>query len=147
MGNFTTLPQHFKQNGYHTYSIGKVFHPGKMSNFTDDYPYSWSTEAFHPKTDAYTNAKVCIGKDGKLAKNLICPVIPEYQPDGTLPDLESLNEAVRFLKYKNEIADKPYFLAVGFHKPHIPLKFPIQYIGKHNSITKIDLFCHNILLF
>ena len=28
-GNFTTLPQYFKQNGYYTKSIGKVFHPGK----------------------------------------------------------------------------------------------------------------------
>lgn len=27
-GNFTTLPEHFKLNGYFTYSIGKVFHPG-----------------------------------------------------------------------------------------------------------------------
>ena len=29
-GNFTTLPQHFKDNGYFTASIGKVFHPGKQ---------------------------------------------------------------------------------------------------------------------
>lgn len=27
-GNFTTLPQHFKESGYFTASIGKVFHPG-----------------------------------------------------------------------------------------------------------------------
>ena len=27
-GNFTTLPQHFKENGYHTVSVGKTFHPG-----------------------------------------------------------------------------------------------------------------------
>jgi iduronate 2-sulfatase len=27
-GNFTTLPQHFKQNGYTTASFGKIFHPG-----------------------------------------------------------------------------------------------------------------------
>ena len=28
-GNFTTIPQHFKQSGYYTASFGKVFHPGK----------------------------------------------------------------------------------------------------------------------
>lgn len=28
VGNFTTLPQHLKNNGYTTMSIGKVFHPG-----------------------------------------------------------------------------------------------------------------------
>ena len=29
-GNFTTLPQYFKENGYFTASVGKVFHPGKI---------------------------------------------------------------------------------------------------------------------
>ncbi|CAG9819697.1 unnamed protein product [Phaedon cochleariae] len=130
-GNFTTIPQHFKQNGYYTYSIGKVFHPGKSSNFTDDYPYSWTTRTFHPKTEKYMNEKVCIGKRGEYVKNLICPVITESQPLGTLPDLESLEEAQRFLKYKKHISERPYFLAVGFHKPHIPFRFPSRYLDFH----------------
>ena len=29
-GNYTTLPQHFKDNGYITQSVGKVFHPGQL---------------------------------------------------------------------------------------------------------------------
>jgi hypothetical protein len=33
-GNFTTLPQHFKENGYHTKTIGKIFHPGKCTVWT-----------------------------------------------------------------------------------------------------------------
>ena len=49
-GNYTTLPQYFKENGYETYSIGKVFHPGISSNFSDDSPYSWTLRAFHPST-------------------------------------------------------------------------------------------------
>lgn len=31
-GNFTTLPQYFKENGYFTASMGKVFHNGKQKN-------------------------------------------------------------------------------------------------------------------
>ncbi|XP_072386181.1 iduronate 2-sulfatase isoform X2 [Diabrotica undecimpunctata] len=145
VGNFTTLPQHFKENGYYTHSVGKIFHPGKSSNFTDDFPYSWSTKTFHPKTEAYINAKVCIGKDGQRHMNLICPVIPTYQPGGTLPDMESFAEALRFLKYKDQITgNRPYFLAVGFHKPHIPLKFPRWYlswsIGEHGEFAKYSNF-------
>ena len=30
-GNFTTLPQHFKENGYFSASVGKIFHPGKLA--------------------------------------------------------------------------------------------------------------------
>lgn len=57
------------------------------SNFSDDQPYSWSQKPFHPKTFKYKNAKVCTNSDGTMSKNLICPVITEFQPLGTLPDI------------------------------------------------------------
>ncbi|XP_044255648.1 iduronate 2-sulfatase [Tribolium madens] len=131
VGNFTTLPQLFKDHGYYTQSIGKIFHPGISSNNTDDSPYSWSGKPFHPRTEKYKESKVCMTAKGILARNLICPVIVDAQPGGTLPDLESLAEAEKFLKeYKDE---KPYFLAVGFHKPHLPLKFPVEYLEHHRG--------------
>lgn len=131
VGNFTTLPQHFKENGYYTHSIGKVFHPGISSNFSDDAKYSWSGTPFHPPTEVYKNAQVCVQADGTLGKDLVCPVIVNEQPAGTLPDLESLNAATDFLKYhKNVTGNKSFFLAVGFHKPHIPFKFPVEYLSE-----------------
>jgi len=33
VGNYTTLPQYLKNNGYTTMSIGKVFHPGNIKNY------------------------------------------------------------------------------------------------------------------
>nr|KAF6435852.1 hypothetical protein HJG63_012575 [Rousettus aegyptiacus] len=32
-GNFSTIPQYFKENGYVTMSVGKVFHPGELEDF------------------------------------------------------------------------------------------------------------------
>ncbi|XP_041654212.1 iduronate 2-sulfatase [Cheilinus undulatus] len=126
-GNFTTLPQYFKSRGYVTMSVGKVFHPGIASNHTDDFPYSWSTPAFHPPSFRYEKEKMCKGKDGELHTNLLCAVNVTEQPGGTLPDLESTDEAVRLLKSRaNE--DAPFFLAVGFHKPHIPFRIPQEYL-------------------
>ncbi|XP_052276765.1 iduronate 2-sulfatase-like isoform X2 [Dreissena polymorpha] len=127
-GNFTTLPQLFKNNGYHTVSVGKVFHPGKSSNFTDDFPYSWSVPAYHPSTLKYKDAKVCPGQDGCLHRNLVCPVTISDMPRGTLPDLQSTEFAIKALR---DFSSKPrtlFFLAVGFYKPHIPLKYPKEYL-------------------
>lgn len=41
---------------------------------------------------------MCQNSDGSLGKNLICPVLTEFQPDQTLPDLgkEKHNEYIGF---------------------------------------------------
>uniref|UniRef100_A0A182NJQ6 Sulfatase N-terminal domain-containing protein n=1 Tax=Anopheles dirus TaxID=7168 RepID=A0A182NJQ6_9DIPT len=139
-GNFTTLPQYFKAHGYRTYSVGKVFHPGASSNFTDDFPLSWSEPAYHPPTDAYSNAPVCVDStDGQLRRNLLCPVLPEMQPLHSLPDIQSTEEAKRFLRTTDK--SDPFFLAVGYRKPHIPFRIPFEYLRQHpvEKFSTLDL--------
>ncbi|NWX97340.1 IDS sulfatase, partial [Nothoprocta ornata] len=126
-GNYSTMPQYFKENGYVTMSVGKVFHPGVSSNYSDDYPYSWSIPPFHPSAEKYENAKTCRGKDGKLYANLVCPVNVTEMPSGTLPDIQSTEEAIRLLKTMMTKKQK-FFLAVGYHKPHIPLRYPQEFL-------------------
>ncbi|CAH2243583.1 jg12893 [Pararge aegeria aegeria] len=136
VGNFSTMPQLFKEFGFDTYSVGKIFHPGKSSNFTDDYPYSWSEIPYHPPTERYRNAAVCKDrKTKKLQKNLICPVTVKTHPGRTLPDMETLKRSIDILSQRNR--SKPFLLAVGFHKPHIPLKYPHQYL-KRVPISEVN---------
>ncbi|KAF4094196.1 hypothetical protein AMELA_G00010740 [Ameiurus melas] len=128
-GNYTTLPQYFKSNGYTSLSVGKVFHPGACiaSNHTDDYPYSWSVPPYHPPSFSFENKKVCKNKDGTLHSNLLCSVNVSDMPLRTLPDLENAAEAIRLLKAMKD-AESPFFLAVGFYKPHIPFRIPVEYL-------------------
>ncbi|XP_039443397.1 iduronate 2-sulfatase [Culex pipiens pallens] len=140
-GNFTTIPQYFKENGYSTQSIGKIFHPGVSSNYSDDYPLSWSYVPYHAPTAEFMNKPVCIDKaTGKLKKNLLCPVVLELQPQGTLPDIQSTAEARTFLKAKRN-SSQPFFLAVGYHKPHVPFRIPERYLDLHdvNKFKTLDL--------
>ncbi|XP_075429400.1 iduronate 2-sulfatase [Ascaphus truei] len=136
-GNFSTMPQYFKEHGYVTMSVGKVFHPGISSNHSDDYPYSWSTRAFHPSSEKYENTKTCKGKAGDLHANLVCPVDVSEVPEGTLPDIQSTQEAIRLLQTVKR-QDAPFFLAVGYHKPHIPFRFPKEFL-KLYPIENISL--------
>ncbi|XP_071636561.1 iduronate 2-sulfatase isoform X2 [Temnothorax longispinosus] len=130
-GNYTTLPEHLKNNGYTTMSIGKVFHPGISSNGSDDSPYSWTEKPFHPYTDRYKNAPVCrTSSQSEAATNLICPVRVSTMPNKTLPDVETLREARKFI-HKHRKDSDPFFLAVGFQKPHVPFKYPKRYLKYH----------------
>ncbi|XP_030065990.1 iduronate 2-sulfatase [Microcaecilia unicolor] len=126
-GNFTTIPQYFKENGYVTMSVGKVFHPGISSNHSDDFPLSWSIPPYHPSSEKYENKKTCKGKDGALHENLVCPVDVLEVPEGTLPDIQSTAEAIKLLQVMKQ-HNSPFFLAIGYHKPHIPLRYPKEYL-------------------
>ncbi|XP_027703003.1 iduronate 2-sulfatase [Vombatus ursinus] len=125
-GNYSTIPQYFKENGYVTLSVGKVFHPGISSNHSDDFPYSWSVPPFHPSSEQYENSKTCKGQDEELHANLICPVDVADVPEGTLPDKQSTEEAIRLLE-KIRKTNSLFFLAVGYHKPHIPFRYPKEF--------------------
>ena len=96
----------------------KVFHPGH----NDDYPLSWSVAPYHPPTQKHRNDPDC---PPDKESNLLCPVDLATVPDQTLPDIQSADYATQFLRSHS---DGPFFLAVGFHKPHIPLKFPKQFL-------------------
>lgn len=67
---------------------------------------------------------------------MLCPVIVDLQPEQTLPDIQSAQKAREFLSmsHNHEESDKPFFLAIGFYKPHIPFKFPVEYL-KHHDIN------------
>lgn len=117
--------------------MGKIFHPGKSSNFTDDYPYSWTQKPYHTKYERYMNAPVCPDKQNpsRRFRNLICPVDVRSQPGRTLPDIDNVRQAKILL---NELNDRhvPFFLGVGLHKPHIPFRFPHKYLQYHHKIDK-----------
>lgn len=78
------------------------------------------------------NAAVCFDRRKKaFQQNLVCPVELKTQPEQILPDIQSIEEAKRLLKIVNE----PFFIAVGIHKPHIPLRYPAKY-SRYHSISK-----------
>lgn len=77
---------------------------------------------------------MCKGDDGQLHVNLLCAVNVTEQPMGTLPDIESTDEALSFLKSRVD-EDAPFFLAAGFHKPHIPFRIPqVQHFNREEFL-------------
>lgn len=72
-------------------------------------------------------------------RNLVCPVNVMSQPESTLPDIQSMEETRRIIAATATThGDRPFFIAVGLHKPHIPFRFPTKYLRYHKNLNKFD---------
>ena len=118
-----TLPQHFKNNGYFTQNIGKMFH-NWIHEIPGD-PASWSVPAvMHFSSHATDEARIEGDLPPSSAKDPKCEcrdVPDEAYFDGRVASLAVT--AIGELKKKSE----PFFLAVGFWKPHSPFNAPKRY--------------------
>lgn len=124
-----TLPQHFQANGYETRCVGKIFHNWHTKEKGDR--RSWSADEFlHYANHGDDAPKVT----GELPPNLAKGIGRAYGkvpvcecrdvPDEAYYDGRVAAEAVRTL---GAIKGKPFFLAVGFWKPHAPFNAPKKY--------------------
>ena len=130
MPNVVTLPQHFKQNGYFVQGMGKIFH-GSL----DDEP-SWSVPWQTPKAPDYAVRTELPPKPRPNQKNGPAfeagNVADDFYKDGKTANLAV--ETLRSRKGKPE----PFFLAVGFSKPHLPFVSPKKYWDLYDP-AKIQL--------
>ncbi len=146
--NVVTLPQHFKANGYHCAALSKIYHHG----FEDG--RSWSEPHWYPSgqkvdTDLTNYQKRIVQNVGGGVREYspgnqpktVGAKGPAYEvsakSDDELPDGFTAAEAVKRLhdlKNKNQ----PFFLAVGFLKPHLPFVAPKKYWDLYNP-DKIPL--------
>jgi arylsulfatase A-like enzyme len=152
--NVVTLGQHFKNNGYFVQGMGKIYHGGY------DDPPTWSVPWQQPKAPTYarpenialTQRNVQAEPDGdaapakkggkravkKAARGPRGPAfeagdVPDnYYQDGKVADLAV--ETLRDISKKKE----PFFLAVGFIKPHLPFVSPKRYWDLYDP-AKIQL--------
>ena len=148
--DYVTLPQHFKAHGYAALRAGKIFHGG-----IDD-EVSW-TEGGEPVDPAIVNR----GRPARSAPAAPAPRAPGRDPDETGGDapgqapaadgearrrnsdrivvLEGDGEshgdyrvATRAISYLERHRDKPFFLAVGFVKPHSPPTAPRKFFDLYD---------------
>lgn len=126
--NATTLPLHFKQHGYHAISLGKVAH------HREDVAEHWSEEPWRP--DYPQNGEQKNWRDYQSEQNKRIAAEQEngrawpYEwpevPDNAYFDGKIADRAVQDLK-RLSASDTPFFMAVGFLKPHLPFNAPKQY--------------------
>lgn len=131
MPDVLSLPQHFKKNGYTSIRLGKIYH-----HAYDDKP-GW-TEMPKPVGQMYcTKENLDLvrrkraearekGLKGVKARRYSRATATECGdvPDNAYPDGAAADAAIEMIRKHKE---KPFFLAVGFKKPHLPFNAPKKY--------------------
>ncbi len=145
MPEITTLPQHFKNHGYDTRSLGKIYHVG----IDDD--ASWTVPAWQskkPRTSEATRKAVEDYLAEAKAKGIEVPqkgkgsrlaAIPPFEAvaceDGDLLDGDTAAHAVAQLREYAKHPEQPFFLGVGFANPHVPWIAPQRYFDLYDPAS------------
>jgi iduronate 2-sulfatase len=143
--DIVTLPQYFKNQGYASLRTGKIFHGG-----IDDM-VSW-TEGGEPVDQNIVNRPPSPVATGQGARETDDPEGPSQPSRPARPsasdrivvldgDGETFGDykiATRAIEYLERYRDKPFFLAVGFNKPHSPPTAPKKFFDLYDQ-NKIPL--------
>ncbi len=162
MKDHMMLPEYFKSNGYNTYAAGKVFHDGKSDHptHTKDYwtkcaPTFWSHmeehiekagfgyrgKMFYPFTKDGGQLVQLYGEDtiNNYYKPFnrfysLCggPLSKEEIPKNGMYDEQIAKWSIDKIT-QTQKKDKPFFMAVGFIRPHVPYTAPQKYFDLYNK--------------
>ncbi len=153
-----TLPQLFKQQGYHAQSVGKIYHSiagYAIADQAGDRP-SWSVPGSLPQLHFYHSPRgMQIAEDWfaprsrKLKKrypgirswkDVVVRGLPWEAPDVSDSEVIDGRIATRAIEILNERKDEPFFLAVGFLKPHVPFVAPKKYFDLYplDSVPSVN---------
>lgn len=125
MQDAVTLPQHFRNHGYQSIGSGKIFH-GRYNDYG-----SW--DDYLKQTGDPQPTQAVLKDPHSRAGTIIWGVLDTQ--DQEMSDYKMANYAIDFLSKPDQ---KPFFLACGIYRPHMPWQVPRKYYDMY-PLDKIQL--------
>ena len=122
-----TLPQLFRQNGYFAARVGKIYHygvPSQIGTDGEDDPQSWD-EVINPRGRDKDDEPLIYSIDVKGRS--MGGTLSWLAADGGDADQTDGIGARAAVKLLEEHRDGPFFIALGFYRPHTPYVAPKRY--------------------
>jgi iduronate 2-sulfatase len=132
-----TIPQLFRKNGYFTARVGKIFHQGVPSGIGrsgPDDPVSWD-QVVNPRGRDQDEAARIVNLTPTRGTGIGLSLLEAEGTDDEQTDGKVALEAIRLLESHR---DEPFFLAVGFYRPHSPWVAPRKYFDLYRE-TKVEV--------
>ncbi len=123
-----TLPQLFKNNGYYSARVGKIYHygnPGDIGTSGLDDPPSWNhfvNPAGRDKT--VLESDIINYTPARGLGSAMCFLADQKGKDEEHTDGKVALETIKLIEQHK---DEPFFIAAGFYKPHTPYVAPRKY--------------------
>ena len=136
--DIVTLPQMFKNNGYFSGRVGKIFHygvPGQIGTSGIDDPPSWNQFVNPSGRDRDDQDEVI--KLIASAPN-IGATLGYMQARGTDEEQTDGKVAAETIKMLEANKDKPFFIACGFYRPHVP-DIAVKKLVEEHVVTKVRI--------
>ncbi|HLT94576.1 MAG TPA: sulfatase [Membranihabitans sp.] len=123
-GDIVLLPEYLRKSGYYTMGIGKIFHQHVPDGVFDE--SGGRARGFGPSPEERFVWSGDSGLKGYGRTSTDWGAFPES--DSLMPDYESAQWTIERL---NREYDAPFFLAVGFLRPHVPWYVPQKWFDLH----------------
>lgn len=138
------LGQHFKDNGWYSARVGKIYHmrvPGDIIDGTDgkDIANSWTERFNSPGKEAHTEGDyACLNlniftkkMEGRQSTRMPHRMFVSVEYDGDGSDQPDHKTATKTIDLLRQQRDSRFFIAAGFVRPHYPMVAPRQFFTRY----------------
>ena len=121
--NYVSLPRHFAANGYKTLTTGKIYHASQLPE--GDF------EVVGPRPGQWIDLDQPVQVDRPDHMHWLWDFGPQSYDEGKFADYTDASWAIERLEEEH---DRPFFLALGFYRPHVPF-FPPERLYNHPDLS------------